>query len=78
MGKVPDDSGTSGFASTSRSAEARRLISLTDLTPQGTEAPDVAAAETTAAVAGEVAIEGGAQSLKKPEELTCQAHPALP
>jgi len=50
MGKVPDDSGTSGFASTSRSAQARRLISLTDLTSLN-ESDDAASVRTLSALA---------------------------
>ncbi len=50
MGKVSDNSGSNGFASGSRSAQARRLISLTDLTSLN-EADDAASVQTLSELA---------------------------
>jgi deoxyribose-phosphate aldolase len=50
MGKVPDDLSLSGLMSTSRSAQARRLISLTDLTSLG-ESDDAASVRALSALA---------------------------
>jgi deoxyribose-phosphate aldolase len=50
MGKAPHDSGTNAFASASRSAQARRLISLTDLTSLN-ESDDAASVRTLSALA---------------------------
>ncbi len=50
MGKGSRDPDMSGFASTSRSAQARRLISLTDLTSLG-ESDDAASVRTLSALA---------------------------
>jgi deoxyribose-phosphate aldolase len=50
MRKVTRDAGVSAFANTSRSAQARRLISLTDLTSLG-ESDDAASVRTLSALA---------------------------
>jgi deoxyribose-phosphate aldolase len=50
MGKLPHDPGMGGFASTPRSAEARRLISLTDLTSLN-ESDDAASVRALSALA---------------------------
>jgi deoxyribose-phosphate aldolase len=50
MGEVPQGPGLSGSAGTSRSAQARRLISLTDLTSLG-ESDDAASVRTLSTLA---------------------------
>jgi deoxyribose-phosphate aldolase len=59
MGNVPRDSGTDGFARPSRSAEARRLISLTDLTSLN-ESDDAASVRTLSALAREAPVKPAA------------------